>query len=260
MKNIFYPKEWFFVIMQVISFFVTAWALVYHLNLNYWILSLFGYFIISCLGITMTFHRLLTHRSYQLVKPLEYIFTFFGNLGCTGSSVAWVIVHKKHHKHADKHGDPHSPIIHGPWGAFVGDYTGKFNKWSVKNLIKDPVHRFMHEYYIGIVLATVLILGMIDNLILIHLFFIPVFFNTVASRLSNWIDHSEYFGKRSYNTFDHSRNVWWWALFTFGEGWHNNHHRFPGDYKIGRSWYEIDIGKYVIDFFIIIGLAKSKVN
>jgi len=259
MKKYFYPREWFFIAMQIIAAGVFVWALTISAGLNYWLMSLFGYFLITCLGITVTFHRLLTHKSYQLWKPLEYLFSFFGNLGCTGSSVGWVFVHREHHKHADKPGDPHSPVTLGPLGAIIGDYSGKFNKWLVKDIINDPIHRFMHEYYMLLILLVVGILIAIDPMIATFLFFIPVFFNTVASRMSNWIDHDARFGVRPDNQHkDHSHNVWWWSYVTFGEGWHYNHHRYPGNWRIGLTWWQFDPGRYVIQILMFLGLAKEK--
>jgi stearoyl-CoA desaturase (delta-9 desaturase) len=247
MKKYLYPQSWFFITIQIIAAAITLWAVFNPAGLGYWMLSLFGYFLITCLGISVTFHRLLTHKSYRIWKPIEYLFSYFGNVGCTGSSVGWVFVHRMHHRFADKPGDPHSPVTMGALGAIVGDYSGKFNKWDVRDIIANPVHRFMHEYYMLIVLATILVLYLFDPLLSVYLFFIPVFLNTVASRLSNWIDHTQVFGKKvSNNGTDQSHNVWWWALLTFGEGWHNNHHLYPGDYRIGQKWWEIDIGGSII--------------
>ena len=246
MKQYLYPREWFFILMQIIASIVTVWAIFNPAGIGYWLTSIFGYFLITCLGVSVTFHRLLTHKSYKLAKPLEYFFSYLGNLGCTGSSVGWVFVHRTHHKFADKPGDPHSPVVMGPLGAIIGDYTSKFNKWGVRDIINDPVHRFMHEYYMLIVTATALVLYMIDPLLSVYLFWIPMFLNTVASRLSNWIDHDPKFGTQTDKSKDQSHNVWWWALLTFGEGWHNNHHLYPGDYRIGKKWWQVDIGAYVI--------------
>lgn len=245
--------------MQIIAALATIYAVINPASLNYWLLSLFGYFLITCLGITVTFHRLLTHKSYKLWKPIEYLYSFFGNMGCTGSSVGWVFVHRAHHVYADKPGDPHSPVTLGPLGAIIGDYSGKFNKWMVRDIINDPVHRFMHEYYIAMVLAVLLMGYLVSVEFLIYFMLIPIFFNTIASRFSNWIDHDPIFGRREGNNHpDQSHNVWWWAYLTFGEGWHNNHHRHPGDYKIGKKWYQFDPGKYVINLMMLLGLAHKK--
>ena len=253
-----HPRLWFFTSVQIIAGVTFVYALFNPASMGYWFLSLFGYFLITCLGITVTFHRLLTHKSYKLWKPLEYLFSYFGNLGCTGSSVGWVFVHREHHKHADKLGDPHSPVVLGPLGAFIGDYSGQFNKWAVKDIIKDPVHRFMHEHYMTIVLASGFILYLIDVKLLVYLLLIPIFFNTMASRLSNWIDHDPKFGTQCTNAKDQSHNVWWWAVLTFGEGWHNNHHNYPGDWQIGKTRWQFDPGKYVIQLLMYLGLASER--
>jgi fatty-acid desaturase len=259
MNSIFYPKEWFFIIMQLISAIAFFYALLDPMPTIYWMISAIGYVLITCFGISMTFHRLLTHKSYSLSKPLEYLFSYFGNIGCTGSSVGWVFVHRNHHKFADSAGDPHSPVISGAMGAVIGDYTARFNKWMVRDIINDPVHRFMHEYYILLILITVIGVWLINFDLMIYLILIPIFFNTLASRLSNWIDHDPIFGIKNQNdpNKDSSHNVWWWAYLTFGEGWHNNHHMYPGDYRIGRRWWQFDPGKYIISFLMLIKLAKK---
>lgn len=259
MKKYFLPNNSFFVFMQVISFLFTIYTLLYlNSDITMWLLSLFGYFVITCLGISVTFHRLLTHRSYKLYKPLEYIFSFFGNLGCTGSSIGWVFVHRMHHKYADKIGDPHSPVIDGPIGAFKGDYSSEFDRWIVKDVISNRIHRTMHKYYIPLILLVPLLLFLLDPLYMIHLFWIPVFLNSFMSRMSNWVDHEPKFGTRpnSYNK-DQSHNVWWWAWLTFGEGWHYNHHSDPKNYAIGRNWYQFDLGKNIIQLLFFCRLAHK---
>jgi len=258
LKSLWYPREWFFIAMQLLAAGVFVWALLNPAGLNYWLLSFFGYFLITCLGITVTFHRLLAHRSYRLTKFLVRLFSFFGNIGCTGSSVGWVFVHREHHRHADQEGDPHSPVVLGPIGAIVGDYGTPFNKWSVKDIINDPIQRLMHEYYILMILTLLVVLFVIDPLLAVYLFLIPVFFNTIASRFSNWIDHDPKFGTRPVNTRDASHNVWWWSYLTFGEGWHNNHHAYPGNYRIGQKWYQFDPGRYVIETLIFLKLAHPR--
>lgn len=258
MKQYLIPTNGFFVIMQLIAFIVTIASLIYTTDYSLFWYSLIGYFLITCLGITVTNHRLLTHRSYKVFKPIEYLFAYFANMGCTGSGVGWSFVHRVHHQHTDVPGDPHSPVTLGPLGAFIGDYTTDFNKWLVKDIINDPMHRLMHEYYIAIVLGTMTILYMISPIVLVYGLLIPIFLNTMASRMSNWVDHCSKFGTRDYNIKDHSHNVWWWSILTFGEGWHNNHHADPGSFRIGKKWYQFDVGRYVIELLILTRLAKSK--
>lgn len=260
MKYIFYPKEWFFIFFQLLGTLAFVYAITSQHDFKYWLLSLLGYFLITCLGITVTFHRLLAHKSYVLSKPLEYLFSFFGNIGCTGSSIGWTFVHRMHHRHTDTVGDPHSPVVLGALGAIIGDYSATFDKWKVKDIISDPIHRFMHEYYMLLITSVFVILCVIDPLLAVYGMMIPIFFNTLASRLSNWVDHDARFGNRPACTKDNSHNVWWWAILTFGEGWHNNHHASPWDYQIGKKWYQFDPGRYIIQFLIYTGLAQKNEN
>lgn len=261
-SQMFIPTNRFFVTMQYISFAVLLFALfVLQSGWEWWALSFVGYFLITGLGISVTFHRLLTHKSYTLAKPLEYLFAFLGNLGCTGSSIGWVFIHRMHHKHSDKPGDPHSPVIGGPLAAFKGDYSAEFNRWIVRDVVADRVHRFMHKYYIPTVLAVPVLLYLVHPLLSIYGFFIPVFLNAFMSRMSNWVDHDPRFGTRpaAYKR-DAAHNVWWWALVTWGEGWHYNHHSDPGNFRIGKSWYQIDIGRYVIETLMMLGLARGRIR
>ena len=255
-KTVTRPNERFLVLLQASSFLIFCWALFQSYGLGWWALGVFGYFLIFCLGITITFHRLMAHRSYTLWKPLEYLFSFFANLGCTGSSVGWIFVHRAHHKYSDKPGDPHSPIVHGRIGAMIGQYGQAFDKWQVRDIIADPVHRFYHNYHLLILTCVPLLLYFIKFELFIFLFAVPVFLNAAASRMSNWIDHEPIFGVKTNHSPDYAHNVWWWSLLTFGEGWHNNHHAFPWNYKFGLKWYEIDMGKYIIQLLHFFGLVE----
>ena len=259
-KTISRPNERYLVLLQLISFIVFLRALFQSYSAGWWVLAGFGYFLIFCLGITVTFHRLMAHQSYVLWKPLEYLFSFFANLGCTGSSVGWIFVHRAHHRYSDKPGDPHSPIVHGRIGAMIGQYGQGFDKWLVRDIIADPVHLFYHNYHLIILTTVPLLLFLIKPELFIFIFAVPVFLNTMASRMSNWIDHEPMFGVRKNESQDYSHNVWWWSLLTFGEGWHNNHHAFPWNYQFGLKWYEIDIGKYVIQLLHFFGLVAYKSN
>lgn len=257
MEKYLLPSNKFFICLQLLSAVALVYAIIMQSSYEWWLLSAFGYFLITCVGVTVTFHRLLAHKSYKLWKPLEYLFSFFGNLGCTGSSIGWTFVHRTHHRYTDKPGDPHSPVIFGALGAMRGDYSAEFNKWMVKDLVVDPVHKFMHMYYVPMILSVIILTWLIDPALMVHLFFIPVLLNTLASRMSNWIDHSKMFGTKPADwDKDESHNVWWWSLLTFGEGWHNNHHARPGDYRIGRTWWQFDPGRYVIESLIFSGLAS----
>ncbi len=258
LRKIGRPQEVYLVFWQLVGLGSLVWAIYQGFELKWWLLAIFGYFCFFGLGITVTFHRLMAHRSYRIVRPLEFLFALFANLGCTGSSVGWVFVHRMHHRYSDKKGDPHSPVVLGKVGAIVGQYGSGFDKWCVRDLVRDPMHRFFHDYYNIIITAVPLALALLGAEYFLFAFAIPVFLNTAASRLSNWVDHEPKFGSRPYSSADMSHNVWWWSLLTFGEGWHNNHHAFPSDYRFGRQWYQVDIGKYVIELLSAVGAVRLR--
>jgi stearoyl-CoA desaturase (delta-9 desaturase) len=254
-KNLLRPKEGFLVFLQLLALCTTVFALFTDHNLSHWAVAALGYTALFGIGITVTFHRLLAHRSYGLARPLEYLFSLFANLGCTGSSVGWVFVHRAHHAYTDKEGDPHSPVVYGPWGAITGQYGGAFDKWLVRDIINDPVHRFFHDYHHALLVALpVLATLLFGSTGFIFAWAVPVFLNTAVSRLSNWIDHEPAFGKKTFQTDDAAHNVWWWSLVSFGEGWHNNHHARPGSYRFGIGS-QFDPGKYFINALKAVGLA-----
>lgn len=259
MVKIFRPKESILVFIQVLTFFAFVWAVLNSHDGSLWAASFFIWFLITCLGITVTFHRLLAHRAYRVALPIEIVFSLFANLGCTGSSLGWVYIHRKHHRFSDLPGDPHSPKTLGFLGSIIGDYKLETAYlWSIRDIIKKPVHKFFHNYHLLLILVLALALYFISFKALVHFYLIPVFFNVIVSRFSNWIDHSKMFGHINYKTSDCSRNVWWWAIISFGEGWHNNHHADPRNYRIGKKLIEFDPGRYVIKLLILTGLAYEK--
>lgn len=258
LRSFLRPREGYLIAFQLLALVATVFAITQGFGALWWLIGILGYVGIFGLGITVTFHRMLAHRSYKLAKPLEYLFSLFANLGCTGSSVGWVFVHRAHHEYTDKPGDPHSPVVLGRWGAITGQYGGAFNKWLVRDVINDPIHRVFHDYHllflIAYALVPLLLLGLPGFL---FIFAVPVFLNTFVSRMSNWIDHEPRFGRKEHQNGDASHNVWWWSIIALGEGWHNNHHAQAGDYRFGRKWWQIDFGLYVIAALMAVGLASK---
>ena len=256
-KSIFRPKETVLISLQALAIVGAITAIFGNFSLAYWGFGILGYALIFGLGITVTFHRLLAHRSYRLIKPLEYLFSLFANLGCTGSSVGWVFVHRAHHMHTDTTGDPHSPVVYGRWGAIAGQYGGAFDKWVVRDIINDPVHRFFHDYHHLLLVIFPISLALLFGLPgLLFGWAVPVTLNTLVSRLSNWIDHEPKLGYKTFESTNAAHNVWWWSLVSFGEGWHNNHHAFPANYRFGIG-YQYDPGKWVINALKTLRLATD---
>lgn len=212
-------------------------------------LSLLGYFLYVCLGIVVMFHRNLTHQSYSTYPVLVKIFSFLGCMANTGSSIVWAAIHLKHHLKSDKKGDPHSPWITG-WKVFLLKYPiDESMKWRMKHFIKDPYQQFLHRYYNLILVAYSMILFFIGGWYLMIFFhWMPIVISAVMSNIVNYAGHKEtWFGSyRTYNLSDRSCNNWIWALPSWGEAWHNNHHRFPRSYTTQQKWWELDIAGLIV--------------
>ena len=214
------------------------------------LLILLGYFLYGCLGIVVTFHRQLTHQSYQTNSILTKIFSIFGCLAGTGSALAWVAIHINHHLKSDKPGDPHSPLYKG-FKIFSLDYETDINvntKWRMRHLIVDRYQQFLHRYYFAILAAWSILLYAVGGLYLVvFLHWIPVIITALMSNIVNYVGHSPsmWGGFRTYNLKDQSSNNWLWAIPSWGESWHNNHHRYPKNYATGQGK-QIDIAGLVI--------------
>ena len=215
------------------------------------LLSLLGYFMYGCLGIVITFHRNLTHNSYKTHPLLVKIFSVLGCLGGTGSPIAWVAIHINHHRKSDKEGDPHSPLYRGLkiFGLNYENEVDKKTKWQMRRLITDRFQQFLHRYYFGILVSwslLLLIAGGPELMIFLHWF--PSVITAVMSNVVNYIGHKPDWlgGFRRYNLTDQSTNNWLWAIPSWGETWHNNHHRHPRNFSCGERWWEIDISALII--------------
>jgi fatty-acid desaturase len=222
-----------------------------HLNSQFFILILLGYFLYGCLGIVITFHRLLTHQSYKTYKVVERLFSVLGCFGGTGSPIAWVAIHINHHLKSDKIDDPHSPLYKG-LKIFSLNYENEINlntKWKMRNLITDRFQQFLHRYYFLILMFWGILLFVIGGInLLVSLFLIPAVITAIMSNIVNYVGHKpNWLGSfRTYHLSDQSANNWIWAIPSWGESWHNNHHRFPKRNYFGDSWYQVDISGLII--------------
>jgi stearoyl-CoA desaturase (delta-9 desaturase) len=227
--------------------------------------GVFLYCLTACGGICLTYHRLLTHRSFA-IRPgwLEYVLAAIGCCASEGGPVGWVADHRKHHAHADSDDDVHSPNRGFRWAHVFWWVTPDiaikhtpeyFKKWA-PDLYADPVHRFLDRCHLlfAILLFTALYaLGGIPWLVW------GGFVRTVAVLHSTWLVNSanHLWGYRTYNTRDTSTNLWWVALLSFGEGWHNNHHAFPTSARHGLRWWEFDPTYATIRVLRCLGVAHS---
>lgn len=224
--------------------------------------ALFLYWITTGLGLGICFHRLLTHRSYATPKWFEYFLTLCGTAALEGGPMLWVATHRRHHKFADKEGDPHSPRD-GKWWAHVGWILfGDALRIDVPTLERyapdlgeDKFHVWLTKYHLAPALIVALILYAIGGF---RLVLWGTFFRTVAGLHASWIVNSvsHIWGSRRFQTRDTSTNNLWVALITFGDGWHNNHHAYPVSARHGMKWHEIDFNWYTIWTFKRLGLAS----
>jgi len=214
-------------------------------------LIILGYFIYGCLGIAVMFHRYLTHSSYKTSPVFVKLFSIFGSLAGTGSPMAWIAIHINHHLNSDKDSDPHSPHTKG-WKIFLLNYQHDihpYTKWRMRHIITDKFQQILHRYYFIFLLGWSLILFLVGGFYLAaFLHWIPVTVTVLMSNIVNYVGHKPtWLGSyRTYKLNDHSSNNWLWAIPSWGESWHNNHHRFPKNYSSGMNLLEIDISAYVI--------------
>ena len=241
----------------VAAFFVFEWQALIVAALLYWMTI--GW------GIGMGYHRLLTHRSYEVPKPLEYLLATCGTLTLEGGPIAWVATHRLHHQHSDKDVDPHSPR-EGAWWAHVGWIIrgeGNYNKTKQRrmtrhapDLAKNRFYVLLDTYhYVPLIVLGLILLAAGGLPMLLWGLCVRVVVGLHATWLVNSAAHM--WGRRRFNTPDDSRNNWWVALLTFGEGWHNNHHAHPTSARHGLRWYEIDPTWMQIWFLQCLGLVKS---
>ena len=215
------------------------------------------------LGIGMGYHRLLTHRGYKTPIWVEYFLTLCGTLALEGGPIFWVATHRIHHQNSDKEGDPHSPRD-GAWWSHMGwilageAMHAQINVLApyVPELRKDRFHVWLSKFHwvpLTVLGLTLLAIGGLPWLL--WGIFMRVTYGLHATWLVNSATHM--WGSRRFVTTDDSRNNWWVALLTFGEGWHNNHHAHPLSARHGLAWYEIDLNWYGISFLRMLGLAKD---
>lgn len=213
-------------------------------------------YVLVALGITIGFHRMLTHRSFEAHPVVRFIFLALGSMALQGSALDWASVHIKHHAVSDEEGDPHSPV-HGFLHAHIGWlFSGLradpqvYGKW----LLKDGMVMFVSRtWFVWVALGFVIpfLLGGWTGLLWGGL--VRVFLLNHVTWSVNSVCHT--FGQRMFETTDRSRNQWLVGLLAMGEGWHNNHHAFPRSAFHGLRWWQFDLSSYVIWTLEKIGLA-----
>jgi stearoyl-CoA desaturase (delta-9 desaturase) len=236
-------------------------------------------YLITAVGVTVGYHRLLTHRAFQTYPWLERTFAVMGSLSVQGSVMDWVADHRKHHAHTDVEGDPHSPHVghgsglRGLWHAHVGwllETQGQADwKQYAAELYEDPAMRTIGRRFPLLVVVSLLVPTLAG--FVLHGFtlggalrgyvwggLVRIFFVHHVTWSVNSVCH--FFGSRRFDIDDHSTNVGWLAVLSLGESWHHNHHAFPRSAYHGLRWYEIDPSGLIIAAMSRAGLAWNVIQ
>ncbi len=246
----------------IIGFHALAIVALFYFSWQNLILLLVLNWLVASLGVGVGYHRLLTHRSFKTPKWLEYILTMLGTLAIQDGAIKWVTTHRIHHAHTDIENDPHSPRDGGYWSHVGWVLRGKAQEHDtttsaryVPDLMKDKFHVALsrHYYISSIILGAVLLACGGWSMMLWG-----IFLRTVIGWHSTWLVNSvtHLWGTRRFQTRDDSTNNGLIAFFSFGEGWHNNHHAYPTSARHGMAWYEFDVNWLTIRLFEKLGLAK----
>jgi len=239
----------------VAALFMFSWA-----NLA---VTLFLLWFATGLGISMGYHRLHTHRSYQVPRALEYLFAVCGALTFEGGPIFWVATHRVHHQKSDRPGDPHSPREGAWWSHMVWMMVGEAKHSNTRlmakyapDLAKDRFYVWLdHYHWLPNILLAILLYAIGGVPMVLWGVCLRVVIGLHATWLVNSATHM--WGSRRFATHDDSRNLWWVALITFGDGWHNNHHAHPTSARHGLAWYEFDPSWLQIQLLKRFGIAKS---
>ncbi len=237
-----------------------------------------GMYFLTGIGVTVGFHRMLTHRSFQTSKPVEYGLAILGSMAVQGPVIHWVADHRKHHAHTDVEGDPHSPhtgdgkglrgLLHAHMGWLMTEQGRAARRKYAPDLLEDPGMRFISrrfELWVVLGLAIPFAAGWLIHgdlagalIALLWAGLVRVFLLHHVTWSINSVCH--FFGRRRFATDDHSTNVFWLALPSLGEAWHHNHHAFPRSARHGLRGWELDPSAWVISLLRKMGMAWNVVE
>jgi stearoyl-CoA desaturase (delta-9 desaturase) len=225
--------------------------------------ALILYWVTICFGISLGYHRLHTHRSYRVPLALEYFFALCGAATLEGGPIFWVATHRIHHQKSDQAGDPHSPRDGAFWAHVGWILFGEANHANTRMMSKYAPDLAKHKFYIWLNnyhwVPTVVLSAILYAAGGLPLFLWAVCVRIVVGLHATWLVNSatHMWGSRRFETKDDSRNNWWVALMTFGEGWHNNHHAHPTSARHGLAWYEFDPSWLQIRLLKFLGIATA---
>jgi sn-2 palmitoyl-lipid 9-desaturase len=229
--------------------------------------AVFLHWLCGGIGICLTYHRLLTHRSFQVPRWLEYILVTIGALALQGGPIFWVSGHRTHHNHTeDRDRDPYAASrgfwwSHMLWILYPNKQFFEFDiyKKFAPDLVKQRYYRWLDRNFLLLQIPLGFLLFAIGGWSFV---IYGIFVRSVLLWHSTWLINSatHWRGYQNFKVEDGSRNLWWAAILTYGEGWHNNHHARPNVAKAGLRWWEVDMTWWVIVVLKNMGLAKRIVR
>ena len=227
---------------------------------------IFLHWLFGSIGICLGYHRLLTHRSFQVPKWLEYALAIVGALAMQGGPIFWVAGHRLHHAHTeDPDKDPYSSQRGFWWSHMLWIFYPRAEffeeqhyKRFASELYRDPFYRWLNRNFLPLQIPVGVLLYALGGWSFV---IYGVFLRAVLLWHTTWFINSAAHlrGSRRFQLKDNSRNLWWAAILTYGEGWHNNHHAHPNVAKAGYSWWEVDMTWWAIKILQTLGLAKKVV-
>ena len=228
------------------------------------------FYLIRMFAITAFFHRYFSHKTFQTSRLVQFIFALVGTMSAQRGPLWWVAHHRYHHRHTDTAQDPHSST-HGFWYSHVVWFLNEYNFATRKEVIKDwlqyPELIWLDRFSLIVVLLTAMSIYALGEIVAIMWpglgttglqlvvwgFVISTVLLTHATLCINSLAH--HYGKRDFDTNDHSRNNLFLSIITLGEGWHNNHHYYAGSTRQGFYWWQIDVTYYVLKLMSWLGLV-----
>ena len=226
--------------------------------------AIFLHWLFGSIGICLGYHRLLTHRSFQVPQWLEYILATLGSLALQGGPIFWVSGHRLHHAYTeDEEKDPYSARrgfwwSHMLWLLYPREpfFCYESYKKFAPDLDRDPYYRWLDRNFVLLQILLGIILYALGGWSFV---IYGIFLRAVLLWHSTWLINSATHrqGYQNFSVEDGSRNLWWAAILTYGEGWHNNHHAHPRVAKAGQRWWEIDVTWWAIKILQMLGLAKK---
>jgi stearoyl-CoA desaturase (delta-9 desaturase) len=214
-------------------------------------------YLVRVFAVTGGYHRYFSHKAYRTSRAFQFVLALLGTMAVQKGPLWWASIHRRHHRYSDQPGDPHSPRL-GFWHAHQGwifdDRWGATSLEAVRDFAKYPELVWLNRYHFVGPLALALFCWAVGG-------FAGLVWGFSVSTVLQW--HSTYainslahrIGSRRYETGDDSRNNWWLALITLGEGWHNNHHHYMASVRQGFFWWELDVTYYVLRALAAVGLV-----